>query len=66
MFDRAKFEECMRKSGVTKKSLAKKIGINESTLYRKINGGGDFDRNEMGLIVLALGVQSPMEIFFAE
>ncbi len=66
MFDKEKFEECLKIAGITKKSLAEKLGINESTLYRKINSGGDFDRLEIGLIVDALAIKNPMEIFFAD
>ncbi len=66
MFDKEKFEECLKIAGITKKALAEKLNINESTLYRKINGNGDFDRSEMSVIVEALGIGNPMEIFFAD
>lgn len=52
----------------TVETLAEKIGINKSTLYRRINGGGiDFTIGEVYEIVDALGltVEEAVQIFFA-
>ncbi len=65
-FDKGKFEELLQKSGITKKRLAEALGINESTLHRKINNEGNFDRKEIGIIVDFAKIENPMEIFFAD
>ncbi|MBQ9612215.1 MAG: helix-turn-helix transcriptional regulator [Lachnospiraceae bacterium] len=52
-------------AGINSKELAAKLGINESTLYRKINADGNFTREEIGKIVEILGIDNPQEIFFA-
>lgn len=41
--------ECIR-NGISLEKLAEKIGINNSTLYRKINGNTEFNRNELQII----------------
>ena len=56
-------------SGLSMEILAKKIGINKSTLYRKINGkGNSFSIKEADLIVetLALSQAEAIAIFFAQ
>lgn len=48
--------------------IATVIGVNQATLYRKINGTSDFTRNEIQLIrhALSLTVDEVDNIFFAE
>ncbi len=65
MFDKDKFEYALRVANVTKKELAKVIGINEATLYRKIKSNGNFERNEIELMVQHLRIDNPADIFFA-
>lgn len=57
--------ECVRK-GITLESLASKIGINPTSLYRKINGESEFRRNELQIIknVLELDDEKFIIIFF--
>ena len=52
--------------GVSKKELAVKLGINEITLYRKINNDGFFTRKEINTMIDVLAIENPAEIFFAE
>lgn len=66
MFDKRKFLAQMTLRGVTKKALADKLGINEITLYRKINNDGYFTRKEINDIIKYLHIENPAEIFFAD
>lgn len=65
MFDKRKFMAQMVLAGMTQKELAQKLGIDESTLYRKINDDGRFSRKEMNSIIEILQIKDPNPIFFA-
>jgi len=43
--------------------VAEYLNINESTLYRKINGTSEFSRDEIQNICVFLKLDSPLEIF---
>lgn len=66
MFDKRKFLAQMVLKGITQKKLAEKLGIDESTLYRKINNDGRFTRKEMNDIIIFLDIKDPTPIFFAD
>lgn len=66
MFDRNRFLAQMTLKGVTKKELAQYLGINELTLYRKINNDGSFTRAEINKIITFLHIEDPAAIFFAD
>lgn len=42
----------------TMRDVASAIGINEATLYRKVNGTSDFTRNEIQIIKQFLNLSS--------
>jgi predicted DNA-binding transcriptional regulator AlpA len=65
VFDKRKFLAQMTLRDVSKKELAEKLGINEVTLYRKINNDGFFTRREINTIIEFLAIENPAEIFFA-
>lgn len=67
MFDSKKFKAKLIESGLTVTDIAKALGINEATLYRKINGSSDFSRNELTMIKakLKLSIEEFENIFFA-
>lgn len=65
MFDRKRFKAAMIMADVTSKDLAKALEINESTLYRKLNAGGEFTRKEINKLIEILNIEDPKEIFFA-
>ena len=65
MFDKNKFRAQMVLVGITSKRLADELGINESTLYRKINADGNFTRDEISQLVSILKIDNPQDIFFA-
>lgn len=64
MFDKNRFKAAMVMSGITSKEVAKILGINESTLYRKINSEGNFTRKEIKILIDTLELKNPEEIFF--
>lgn len=58
----------IKSHGFTLEEFAGKIGINYTTLYRKLNGTSDFTRNEIMLIgkELSLPKTKIYEIFFTQ
>ena len=65
MFNKNKFKAQLALKGLTMKELASKLGLNESTMYRKFNADGAFDREEINEMIEILGIEDPMGIFFA-
>lgn len=66
MFNKLKFKAAIVENGKTIADVAKYLNINESTLYRKISGASEFNRDEIQNICIFLHLDSPVEIFFAE
>lgn len=66
MFNKLKFKATVIEKGKTMSELAQYLGINESTLYRKINGISEFSRDEIQKICCFLELESPVENFFAK
>lgn len=66
MFNKYEFNAALARKGMKKVELAKHLGIEYSTLYRKIEENGKFTREEMAKIIDILGIDDPMKIFFAE
>lgn len=66
MFDEKRFRAQMALNGMKMKELASAIGIDESTMYRKISSGGNFTRDEINRIIDVLHIDNPMDIFFAQ
>ena len=67
MFQKAEFKIALIRRGITSKELAKALGINPSTLNRKMNGITEFCRNEIETIRIFLGLtqEETINIFFA-
>ena len=57
---------CIVSCGLTVKQVADKIGIGETTFYRKMNGQSDFYREEISKICDILSISDPVPIFFAK
>ena len=58
----------MGKAGYTQKSFSKELGISKNTLNNKLNGRGSFTPEQIKLICLKLGINSPedkCEIFLS-
>lgn len=51
--------------GETQRSVAKKIGISETSFYRKMSRG-TFNCIEMYKLVSLLSIENPAKIFFAD
>lgn len=66
MFNKLKFKAAVIERGKTISDVAEHLKINESTLYRKINGVSEFSRDEIQNICTFLKLDSPVEIFFAK
>lgn len=66
MFNKNAFKAQMVMKGVTTKQLADSLGIDTSTLYRKIDNDGSFTRKEINNIIVVLGIENPKQIFFAD
>jgi DNA-binding XRE family transcriptional regulator len=66
LFDERKFKAAMALAGVSQKELAQTMGIDVSTLYRKVKADGDFSRGEINTIIKVLHIENPEDIFFAD
>ncbi len=66
MFDRKRFKAQLILAGVSMKELAEALGIDESTLYRKVSADGSFTREEINKMIDVLKIESPMDIFFTQ
>lgn len=66
MLDKEKLEKAIRVSGLSKKEIADELDIDETTLYRKINGISDFYREEISVLCKLLKIKNPKPIFFKD
>lgn len=64
-FNRLEFNAQLARKGMNVQKLAEDIGMPVSTMYRKLNNNGDFDRVEIANIVERLEIEDPSKIFFA-
>ena len=55
----------IRKHGLTAEKVSQAIGISKSAFSKKINGKSEFTLSEIQAIVKILGLDSPMDVFFA-
>ncbi|MBE5996578.1 MAG: DUF739 domain-containing protein [Lachnospiraceae bacterium] len=65
MFNKNEFKAQIARSGKTIKETAKYLGINESTMYRKVQADGNFTREEINKLIEFLQIERPEEVFFA-
>lgn len=66
MFDEIAFRQFVDKKGVKLKSVAAAMGMQPSTLYRKMKGQLDFSRSEIQKCCDFFGVKEMYNIFFAD
>ena len=64
--NKALLEYKMRIKGKNNSDMCKMLGISRSAFYRKCNGKSEFTISEIKKIIDYLGLDSPVEIFFAE
>lgn len=65
MFDKKQFKAAVVLAGLTLRQVAAELGIDEATLYRKMNGESDFYRREIQQLCSILKIENPSAIFFA-
>ncbi|MCV6815254.1 XRE family transcriptional regulator [Streptococcus uberis] len=68
MVDVGKLKGKIVECNTTQEALAKDIGIDKSTFYRKMKHGGNFSIKEVNLIVSSLNLSKneALSIFFSE
>lgn len=66
MFNKTEFRVQVIRANKTNKEIADFLGINESTLYRKIENNGSFTREEINKLIEFLDIAEPKTIFFAD
>lgn len=68
MFNSLLLEIAITRSQISKRDLAKKLGISEQGLYNKLNGISEFKASEIRALsdALSLSSQEREEIFFAK
>lgn len=65
MFDVKRLKAQLVLKGMTAKELAERLGMDESTFYRKMNADGAFSRQQINAMIEILDIENPMDIFFA-
>lgn len=67
MFNKNKLSAKIVENGFSVQDIAEKLGINSSTLYRKMNSETDFTRNEIAMLkeYLHFTLEEMNDIFFA-
>lgn len=66
MFNKLEFNAQIARKGLRKMDVAKALNIDVSTLYRKIENDGDFDRDQINTLIDLLDIKDPKPIFFAD
>lgn len=68
MFNSLMLEIAITRSQISKRDLAKKLGISEQGLYNKLNGISEFKASEIRALSdeLSLSSQEREEFFFAK
>lgn len=64
-FDNRKLLAQMVLRNVKTEEVAKELGINPATFYRKLNKDREFTRSEIQKLIEFLDIENPMDIFFA-
>lgn len=59
-------EVAIKRSGLTKRELAKRLGISEMGLYKKIHNITEFKASEIAILIRELNILNVKEIFFKE
>lgn len=64
--NKALLEYTMKVQGVSAGQLCKHLGINRTTLWKKVTGRSEFRQSEIQSIIEYLKIDDPTPIFFAE
>lgn len=65
MIDTKKLVGIIYERGLSQRKVAKTIGMTEKTFYSKMKKGV-FDSDEIQQMIDMLGIENPVEIFFAK
>lgn len=69
MTDSIEFEVALKRAGLTKKEVARQLGISEMGLYKKINNITEFKASELSKLYELFKletIESQQRIFFAQ
>lgn len=66
MFNKKKLRAAMVMADKSVTDICNALGIVPSTFYRKMENNGDFDREEILILLKELGINDPTDIFFAD
>lgn len=64
MINTSKLKGVIAENGISQRELASKLGMQPETFYRKMKKGV-FDSDEINEMILILGIEDPIAIFFA-
>ena len=62
--DTIELEVAMKRAGLTKREVARRLGLSEMGLYKKINNITEFKASEIMVLAEMLSVSNLDEIFF--
>lgn len=65
MTNTLELEIAIKRAGITKRNLAKMLGLSEMGLYKKINNITEFKASEIAKLTEILDLQNKDEIFFS-
>ena len=65
MFNTTEFKAQMVRKNLSGRDVAKALGINEATFYRKLRNDGSFTRGEIDTLIRVMDIANPSDIFFA-
>lgn len=64
MTNTVELEILIKRSGLTKKEVAKRLGLSDMGFYKKINNITEFKASEIMILAELLGIENMDEIFF--
>lgn len=66
MTDKLKLEIAIKKAGLTKREVSKRLSLSEMGFYQKINNITEFKASEIDALVNMLAIKDIKKIFFAK
>lgn len=66
MTNTIELDVAIRRAGLTKRAVAARLGITETSLYQKINNRTEFKASEVALLRDLLKIDNVDDIFFAK
>ena len=65
MTDTIELEIAIKRSGLTKREVAKRLGLSEMGFYQKLNNVTEFKASEIEALIKMLSIKDIGKIFFA-